>query len=106
MNLNVITDHVPTFKDTIQRQVPLRETSAIDIFTAFHLILKEKVVDNYTDNKYFLFLMAVLRNVPCGDIRYYWIRTMIDTFEKLAGVSSTDPYWLLLQANLMYLAPY
>ncbi len=102
--MDIIRENVNTLRDSIQRN-NFSETTVIDIFTAFHVILSKRIDYSITDDKHFAFLLGCLRNVPRGLERQYWFDNMFRIYEKLSGISSTDPTWLMLQANLIYLAP-
>lgn len=103
--MDQIRDNVNTLRDSIQRY-DFSNTTALDIFTAFYTILSKRVdSSSLTDDKNFQFLLGCVKNVP-KDNREWWFERMFKIYEKISGVSDTDPIWLLLQANLIYLAPY
>ena len=104
--METVIQNLSTLRDSIQRQ-NLDDTTVIDILTAFYALLKDKRPIDYaiSDDKFFTFLIASLRHVPAGRQREYWFTTMFATYEKLSGISPDDANWLLLKANLIYLAP-
>lgn len=103
--MDLIRDNVNTLRDSIQRN-QFTETTVLDVFTAFYVILQKRIIDySISDDKHFAFILGCLRNVPDGNQRKFWFETMFHTYEKLSGVDSNDPNWLLLQANLVYMSP-
>ena len=104
--MDIITQHFPTLRDSVLRN-SYTETTAIDVLTAFYAILKKPTdYSSITDDKFFTFLLGCLRNVPRdADSRKFWMDTMFTTYEKMSGISPIDPNWLLLRANLVFLAP-
>lgn len=103
--MDQIRENERTLRDSIQRQ-NFYDISVIDIFTAFH-VLSTKYIDStsLTDDKYFTFLLGVISRIPRGRERQFWFDKMFSIYEKISGITPSDPNWLLLQANLIYLAP-
>jgi len=99
-----IRENVNILRDSVQRG-NFYEVSAVDIFTAFYLILQKRVDSSISDDKYFQFLIGVIHKVPVGRDREFFFTNMFSIYEKLSGIDSKDSNWLLLQANLIYLAP-
>ena len=104
--MDLILQNVNTLRDSIQRG-DFHDTTVIDIFTAFHVVLQKRIIDySISDDKHFSFILGCLRNVPAGQQREHWFETMFRTYEKLnKDLDVNSPNWLLLQANLVYLAP-
>jgi hypothetical protein len=95
-NVQVLADYI--------RRSDFNDTTALDIFTAFYVILGKKFFDSaITDDKHFAFLISCLRNVSDTESRRHWMDTMFRIYEKLSLVDVNDANWLLLQANLIYL---
>lgn len=103
-NMDQIRENVSVLRDSIQRS-NFYEISAVDIFTAFYVILQKRVDSSITDDKHFSFLLGVIHKVPQGNDREYFFNQMFSIYEKLSGIDPKDSNWLLLQANLIYLAP-
>ena len=102
--MDIIRENENTLRDSIQRN-NYSETTVIDIFTAFNVLLKKRIDYSITDDKYFTFLLGCLRNVPVGEQRHYWFDNMFRIYEKLSAIDPANSAWLLLQANLIYLSP-
>lgn len=102
--MNLVTENVSTLRDSIQRN-NFQDTSVLDIFTAFYVILTKPTNSNISDDKNFGFLLGAVSNVQTGIDRNYWFDNMFRIYEKLSKVATDDPGWLLLQANLIYLQP-
>jgi hypothetical protein len=108
--MNQIRDNISSLKDSIQRQ-SYYDITVIDIFTAFYMLLSRHIDGSITDDKCFNFLLGVLAKVPRGKEREFWFDKMFSIYEKLSSqdpqnpLNPMNPDWLLLQANLIYLAP-
>ena len=103
--MDIIRQNVTSLRDNIQRNY-LAETTVIDVFTAMYIILQKQIDYAISDDKYFAFLLGCLRNVPPGTQREYWFNMIFTTYEKLSNIDPNDTNWLLLKANLVYLAPH
>lgn len=105
--MNIILDNVNSLRDSIQRN-NFSDTTVIDVFTAFYVLCNKRVDYSITDDKYFQFLLGCVANVPRGREREYYFDNMFSIYEQLSGMTSQDAHWndwLLLKANLIYLAP-
>jgi len=105
--MDQIKDNVNLLRDSIQRG-NFTDTSVIDIFTAFYVITSKRVDYSISDDKYFAFLLGCLQNVQRGREREFWLTNMFSTYEQLAALTPSSANWtnwLLLKANLIYLAP-
>src|ERR1700710_254490 len=106
--MDQIKDNERSLRDNLQRG-QYCDVSVIDIFTAFNvLISKHFDSSSLTDDKYFTFLLGVIHQVSTGKEREFWFENMFRIFEKLSNITPLTPNysnWLLLQANLIYLAP-
>jgi hypothetical protein len=105
--MDLIRENIATFRTSVFRN-DFQDTNVIDVFTAFSILVDSRIDYSIGDDKNFAFLLGCLRNVPRGEERQYWLRTMFSVYEQLSGLKSTDAKWtnwLLLQANLVYLNP-
>src|SRR4051794_5183889 len=102
--MDLIQDNIPILRDSINRQ-SLNDTTAIDVFTAFYVVMSKNLDSDIVSDKHFAFLLGCISSVPPGKERHFWFKKMFETFEKLLSVNPSDPKWLLLQANLIYLSP-
>lgn len=103
--MDLIKENVNQLRDSVQRNT-FSEITVIDIFTAFYVILGKRIDYGITDDKYFKFLLGSLRHHDTDISRKLWYDTMFRTYEKLSEMPDVnDSNWLLLQANLVYLAP-
>ena len=97
--MDLIRENERTLRDSIQRQ-NISEITAVDVFTAFYLLLKLRP-DNIVDDRTFRYLIGVVRNVHQGREREFWYNSMFKYYEKLSGVDPNDSNWIMLQANLI-----
>lgn len=102
--MDLIRDNVNTLRNSVQRE-DYTDTTVVDVLTAIYIILGKRIDYAIMDDKYFLFLLGCIRNVPVGEERIYWFNTIFTTYEKITNVDTNDSSWLLLKANLVYLAP-
>lgn len=102
--MDQIRDNQNTLRDAIQRQ-NFYDITVIDIFTAFYVLANKRIDSSITDDRYFTFLLGIVNNVPAGEERRHWFESMFRIYEKISGINVNDGNWLLLQANLIYLAP-
>jgi hypothetical protein len=105
--MDQIKENVNMLRDSIQRG-NFTDTSVIDVFTAFYVLSTKHIDYSISDDKYFGFLLGCLQNVPRGRERIYWFDNMFQMYEQLSGMNVNDPNWnnwILLKANLLYLAP-
>lgn len=103
-----IYQNVNNLRDIVQRQM-YDTVTALDVLTAFYVLLKRPIDYNLMDDKNFTLILETLSNVPSDvENRKFWLDTMFGTYESLSGINPTDPdwpKWLLLKANLVFNAP-
>lgn len=103
--MDAIVNNVNALRDSVQRH-QYQGLTALDVLTAFHVLLKKPLDYSITDDKYFTFILECMSNVPSdADNRRYWLDTMCETYEKITATSPSDSNWLMLKANLVFFAP-
>jgi hypothetical protein len=100
-----IKDNERMLRNTIQRQ-DFFDVSVIDIFTAFYVLSSRRIDSpSIMNDRHFTFLLGIINNIPPGETRRYWFDHMFRIYERISKIDPDDSNWLLLQANLIYLAP-